>query len=84
MPDPTTNYLRANFEAFQSQLPKLIELHRGQFALLRDGQIVQIYDTPRDAFLVGRQTYADGKFSVQEVIDTPVDLGFYSHALPEG
>ena len=84
MPEQATNYVRANYDAFQRQLPRLIEAHRGQFALLRDGEIVEMYDTPRDAYLVGQQLYADGKFSVQEIVDTPIDLGFYSHAVPEG
>ena len=29
MPDQTSSYLRANFEAFQNQLPALIDSHRG-------------------------------------------------------
>ena len=84
MPDEMSNYLQANYEAFQGQLPTIIESHRGQYALMRDSQIVQFFDTPRDAFLVGQQNYLDGKFSVQEVIDTPIDLGFFSHALSQG
>jgi hypothetical protein len=84
MPDAISSHLRDNYAAFQDQLPAIIEAHRGQYALMRDSQIVQFYDTPRDAFLVGQQNYADGRFSVQEVIDTPVDLGFFSHALSQG
>ena len=80
----TSSHIRANYEAFHKQLPDIIESHRGQYALMRDAKIVQFYDTPRDAVLVGQQNYSDGKFSVQEVTDTPIDLGFFSNAVSQG
>lgn len=69
-----------NMFAFQSQLAGIIEQHRGQFALLRDQKIVEIFDSLRKAIDVAHQKFADGKFSIQEVTDQPIDLGFYSHA----
>lgn len=50
---------------------------------MRDGQIVEFFDTARDAYIAGQKVFEDDLlFSIQEVIETPVDLGFFSHALP--
>jgi len=73
-----------NFEAFQKKLPELLKEHAGKFALLRDGEIVQFFDTARDAMVHGQSEFEDGLFSVQEVTEQVTDLGFFSHALHFG
>ena len=47
---------------------------------MRDAKIVDFFDTSRDAFVAGSNMYADGRFSIQEVTDQAVDLGYLSHA----
>lgn len=72
----------ANYKAFEQKLPGLLASHRGKFALMRNGEIIEFFDTARDAFVVGRKLYEeDYLFSVQEVIETPVDLGYFSYAM---
>jgi len=74
----------SNYEAFKKQLPELLKDKHGKFALMRDGKIVDFFDTARDAFVAGQSMFEKvGEFSVQEVVGTPVDLGFFSHALPQ-
>jgi len=73
--------LAENFQEFSRQLGELIRTHPGKFALMRQKQIVEFYDTAQDAFLTGQRLYADGLFSVQEIATAPVDLGFFSHAV---
>jgi len=73
--------IERNYKAFAEKLPTLLSTHRGKFALMHDGEIIEFFDTARDAYLTGQQLYSDHLFSVQEVIDTPVDLGFFSHAV---
>lgn len=75
--------IRRNYEAFMQQLPKLLATHRGKFALMRDAKIVEFFDTSADAYRAGQKLYPDQRFSIQQVIDSPVDLGFFSHALPQ-
>jgi hypothetical protein len=70
-----------NFEAFKAILPGLLEAHGGKYAVLRHGELVQVFDTARDAMLFGSAEFDDGMFSVQEITDQAVDLGFYSHAV---
>ncbi len=73
-----------NYEAFEKKLPDLIMAYRGKFALMRDGEIVEFFDTARDAVLAGQKLFEkDGLFSVQEIIETPIDLGFFSYAIPQ-
>ena len=68
-----------NYEAFQALLPGLLETDAGRAALMRDGKLVECFDTDRDAFLAGRAMFADGLFSVQRVSDRPVNLGWFSY-----
>ena len=73
-----------NFEFFQSELPHLLPQHAGKYALIRDRQICEFYDTALDANTAGTQLYADGLFSIQKVSQEIGDLGFYSHAVHLG
>lgn len=84
MSDETQDQIERNYKAFHAQLPTLLNTQRGKFALMRDGEIVEFFDTPRDAYVAGRKIFSnDNLFSVQEVINTPADLGFFSHAVPQ-
>jgi hypothetical protein len=80
MPQANQEQVKKNYEAFLSKLPSIIEAQKGKFALMRDGEIVDFFDTAHDAYIVGKRLYPDG-FSIQEIIETPIDLGFFSHAL---
>ena len=71
-----------NYDAFVRVLGTIIGTHRDQLALMRDGEIVGFFDTPRQAFEAAAETFPDGIFSVQEVTDEPIDLGFWSHVAP--
>jgi hypothetical protein len=73
-----------NFEFFQQELPRLLQERMGKFALIRDCKITGFYDTAQDAHTAGSQLYEDGLFSVQQVTESIVDLGFYSHAVHMG
>lgn len=83
MADTRQDQIDRNYRAFQQQFPSLLATQRGKFALMRDGEIIEFFDTARDAYITGQRLFAsDQLFSVQEVVETPVDLGFFSHALP--
>lgn len=70
--------VEANYKAFRAILPELMKTHAGKFALLRKGVVVEFLDTPRDALVHGMRTYPDGLFSVQEVTERVIDLGWFS------
>ena len=70
-----------NFDVFEAALPDLLGSHRGEFALIRRGKLISFHQSESDALSKGRSHFGDGLFSVQEVTDRPVDLGFFSHAV---
>jgi len=83
MADPLQEQVEKNYEAFVKELPTLLANYGGKFAVMRDGKITQFFDTARDAHLAGQALFSDGLYSIQEVTDTSVDLGFFSHAVPD-
>ena len=69
-----------NFDFFQRNISRFIDEYRGKFALLRSGDVVRFHDSIVAAESAGAQEFSDGIFSIQEVTDKPVDLGFFTHA----
>ncbi len=69
-----------NYDAFLEILPQLMKKHEGKFALMRHKEPVEFFDTTRDALIYATKTYKDGLYSVQEVTQKPIDLGWFSHA----
>jgi len=78
------NYIQVerNYAAFRTKLPELLSTHGGKFALLKDGKIADSFDTAMDAYTVGKKDFGGGGFSIQEIVDRVLDLGYFSHALP--
>jgi hypothetical protein len=68
-----------NYDVFMRMLGDILPAHRDQYALMRDGEIVAYFDKPGDAYREGVARYDDEVFSIQEVTDEPIDLGFWSH-----
>ncbi len=68
-----------NYDAFMRMLGDILAVHRDQYALMCDGKIVAYYDTPRELLIAASELFPDGIFSIQEVTDEPIDLGFWSH-----
>lgn len=68
-----------NYDAFVRILASLLPKHRDEYALMRDGEIVEFFDKPGHANRAGVERYPDDIFSIQEVTDEPIDLGFWSH-----
>jgi len=73
-----------NLESFRGKLPELLRTHPGKFALMRHQEIVDFFDTLIDALIAGQKLYSDQLFSVQQVTEASIDLGFFSHAVHLG
>lgn len=71
-----------NYDRFVRILGDILPNHRDQLALMRDGKVIGFYDTPRQALQAAAEKFNDGIFSIQEVTDEPIDLGFWSHVAP--
>jgi hypothetical protein len=68
----------ANFAVFEQELPALLRSHPGKYALYRHRELIEIFDTWADACRAGRRLYPDDIFSVQEITDRKIDLGWFS------
>lgn len=68
-----------NYNVFMRMFGDIIGEHRDELALMRDGRIIAYFDEPGDAYRAGLARFPDGIFSIQEVTDEPIDLGFWSH-----
>ncbi len=58
------------------------ERDTGKFALLRNSELVEILASHSECCILGDKKYADGVYSVQEIMgDFEDDLGFIDYAL---
>lgn len=71
----------ANYEAFLQMLPSIIDRHRGQYVLMKNKRIVDYFSSAIEAWTAGELMVQDKLFSIQEVTDVSVDLGYFSHAV---
>lgn len=79
--DRLASEVDCNYDAFVRRLPDLLREHASEFVLLRATEPQGFFASESEALHAGRHRFADGLYSVQEVTDRPVDLGFYSHAV---
>ncbi len=69
----------ANYDYFTRSLTTLLPDHLGQYALLKSRRIVEFFDTPAEAYRHAISQFGASGFSIQEVTEEPIDLGFFSH-----
>ena len=69
----------ANYDFFLRHLREYVESHAGQYALLKNRSVIEFFDKPGDAYRYAKGAFEDGIFSIQEVTEEPIDLGFFSH-----
>lgn len=71
-----------NYEEFRKMLPNLLAAHRDKYVLMKDGKILGYYSTAEDAAVAAETFIPDGLYSIQEVTDSPINLGFFNYAVP--
>jgi hypothetical protein len=71
-----------NFDEFRKMLPQLLATHRDKYALMKSGKILGYYSTANDAAEAAATFIPDGLYSIQEVTDASINLGFFTHAVP--
>lgn len=70
-----------NFEEFEKLLPSIIGVHREKYALMKDGKILGYYSSAEDARVTATTFIKDGIYSIQQVTDNSINLGFFNHAV---
>ncbi len=71
-----------NYDEFLKLLPSIIGQHRDKFALMKNRKILGYFSTAQDAREAATSFVPDGICSIQQVTDTPINLGFFTHAVP--
>lgn len=80
--DLLNEQISSNYRAFQKVIyPNLDASYTGKYVVLKDGEMIQAFDTARDAVLFGQAEYPDGLFSIQHVSTVVVDQGYFQHAV---
>lgn len=70
-----------NYDYFQRNLSSFLKEKSGEYALIRSRKIIGFYSGAGEAYRAGLEKFADEIFSIQEVTEQPVDLGFMSIAV---
>jgi hypothetical protein len=75
--------VKLNYDAFKKLLPGLLK-DADKYVLMKDGNVVAIYDTMPDAVTTAEKLFGDGQWSIQKITDKPINLGLRSRAAPGG
>jgi hypothetical protein len=71
----------SNNRAFQKLLNNLLPSHKGDFALMRLGQIVDFYSSRIEAYYEGERRFSrDHLYSIHQVAVEPKVVGYYWNA----
>lgn len=70
-----------NYDFFLKELPNIINLYNNKYALLKNAEIIDYFDTMDDAIKYAKIRFEDGLYSIQKVNETPVSLGYIGNFL---
>lgn len=70
-----------NYDWFQRNLKTFLTDHDREYAVLRDQAVLGFFESPGEALRTALTRFPDRIFSIQQVVDEPLDLGFLSLAV---
>lgn len=70
-----------NYDWFQRNLKGFLVDHDREYAVLRNQSVLGFYESPGEALRTALNRFPDRIFSIQQVVDEPLDLGFLSLAV---
>ena len=73
VPESQLDRNQAAYEAIRADME---EKHMGRVILMHDGEVVEIYNDSGDAYKIGREKYGLDNFSLVDVGERPINLGF--------
>ncbi len=81
MPKSRQSEIDQNYDFFQRLISSLLPEHQGEYALIRNREILGFFPGPGEAYREGLDRFPDENFSVQEVEDRPAEMGLISLAV---
>ena len=76
--------IRRNYAYFKDLITDAMVEHAGETALIHKCSVVDYFATASEAVRAGMEQFGVLPFSIQRVVDRPIDLGFLSHATDNG
>ncbi len=73
--------LRKELETFEAQKSGLLGESRGKYALIKDDQVVGVFDTRQDAIRQGYERFGNVPFLVKQIVELEVPQNFTSNLL---
>ena len=73
--------LTRELQAYEANKAELIEKFRGKFALVKDDDIVGIFDTKLDAIRQGYERFGNMPFLAKQILEVEAPLWFTSNLL---
>ena len=71
------NQLDRNQAAYEAIQKEMEGKYMGRVVLMHDGEVVEVYNDGGDAYKVGCEKFGLGNFSLVNVGERPIDLGFF-------
>ena len=71
-----TAMLDREFQTFQKHKPNLVKNHAGKFVLIKEGEIIGIFENELDAVKQGNAQFKDSHFLVNEITDDKFRIRF--------
>ena len=78
MAQMTEGQLDRNQAAYEAMRVDMEDKHFGRVVLMHDGEIVEVYNDSGDAYKIGCEKYGLGNFSLVNVGERPINLGFFT------
>ena len=72
------NQLDRNHAAYGIIRAEMEEKYMGRVVLMHDGEVVEVYNDSGDAYKIGCEKYGLGNFSLVNVGEQPINLGFFT------
>lgn len=73
--------LEKEMNVFDKQLPDLLEKSAGKFVLIKEDEIIGVYEAREDALRAGYEKFRQEPFLVREIVAIPEPLNFASNFL---
>ena len=66
---------------YEEKLPELLKMNSGRFVLIKEDQVVDTFDTMRDALRAGYRKFGSEPIFVHEISPVEEPLNFANHYL---
>ena len=70
--------LDRNQAAYEAIRAEMEDRHMGRVALMHNGAVVEVYNDGGDAYKIGCEKYGLGNFSLVNIGEQPISLGFFT------